>query len=224
MKILGIHHVTMAVQDIEAARAEIAALFDAAAAPIDAVAAFGVRSTAVALGDHALELVAPMDADNPVMRYIERRGEGFYTLALEVDDLDAAVAELAARGVRVSPPVEASPGLRTSFITMTATHGLSIQLLQAMEPTSADAHPAESAASVREPTAEPSPFSRPPERAEPPPLIAGRSAANAGPAPHPEEHPAAAPDADDAPAPAAQPAALARPPLDLTPDEWSDVD
>ena len=144
MKVLGIHHVTIAVQDIEAARAEIAALLSTIAGPIDAVAAFGVRSTAVALGDDTLELVAPMDADNPVMRYIERRGEGFYTLALEVDDLDAAVDELSARGVRVSPPVEASPGVRTSFITMAATHGLSIQLLETVA-----AHPADRTAAGR---------------------------------------------------------------------------
>ncbi|HKW02906.1 MAG TPA: VOC family protein [Vicinamibacterales bacterium] len=218
MKILGIHHVTMAVQDIEAARADIAALLDAAAGPIDAVAAFGVRSTAVALGDDTLELVAPMDADNPVMRYIERRGEGFYTLALEVDDLDAAVAELAARGVRVSPPVEASAGVRTSFVTMAATHGLSLQLLETRTAQSNNAPAAPNAAPGPEPTAEHA-FSRP--RAEPPPLIAGRSAANAGGAPYAEEQPGA--DDEDATRAAAEPVA-ARPVLDLTPDEWSDVD
>ena len=43
---------------------------------------------------------------------------------MEVDDLDAAVDELSARGVRISAPVEATPGVRTAFVTMAATHGL----------------------------------------------------------------------------------------------------
>jgi hypothetical protein len=220
MKVLGIHHVTIAVQDIEAARAEIAALLSTIAGPIDAVAAFGVRSTAVALGDDTLELVAPMDADNPVMRYIERRGEGFYTLALEVDDLDAAVDELSARGVRVSPPVEASPGVRTSFITMTATHGLSIQLLETVAAHPTTAPPPDGPAADSEPAAGPAPFSRPSPPVEAPPLIAGRSAANGNAPPNPDDQPAA----DDAPTPDVPAAAPARPVLDLTPDEWSDVD
>jgi hypothetical protein len=59
------------------------------------------------------------------VRFIERRGEGVYNIAVEVEDLDAAVAELAERGVRVSEPVEAAPGLRSAFITMSATGGLS---------------------------------------------------------------------------------------------------
>jgi hypothetical protein len=72
------------------------------------------------------------------MRFLERKGEGFYNLALEVDDLEACLAELAERGVKVSEPIEATPGLRSAFVTMAATHGLSIQLVQSVD-SSADA-------------------------------------------------------------------------------------
>jgi methylmalonyl-CoA/ethylmalonyl-CoA epimerase len=178
MKITRVHHLTLAVRDVEAARRTFEQIFGAQALDGPApVPAFGVRAVDLALGDSALELVAPAGSDNPLMRFLERRGEGFYTLALEVDDLDAAVAELAARGVRVSEPVEAKPGLRSAFITMAATHGLSVQLVQVL-------------------------------RDEPPP-----------PAPAPQ--PAAPPVAEE---PAATPADDAPPPLDLSPDEWSDVD
>ena len=130
MKILGIHHVTAAVRDLDEARATLAALFGAGAGPVDAIPAFSVRSTELALGEGRLELVSPLGHDSAVQRYIERRGEGFYTLALEVEDLDAALRELIARGVRVSEPVESAPGERSAFITMAATHGLSIQLVE----------------------------------------------------------------------------------------------
>jgi methylmalonyl-CoA epimerase len=196
MRIHGIHHITRAVRDAAAARAAIASLLGAEAGPIDAIPAFGVRSTDVALGDDTLQLVSPLDDDNPVMRYIERRGEGFYALALEVDDIDAAVAELAERGVRVSAPVESAPGLRSAFVAMAATHGLSVQLVEATHPSAANGAHAEPDAGERQPVPLPvEPLSAQPP-AEPPPAWPER--------PQPVQPPHA--------------------PLDLTPDEWSEVD
>ena len=194
MKVRGIHHVTMAVRDVGAARAALASLLGAEPGPIDAVPAFGVRSCDLALGDDTLQLVSPADAESAVMRYIERRGEGFYTLALEVDDLDEAVAELAGRGVRVSAPVALAPGVRSAFVTMAATHGLSIQLVEAAAVAGEDG------------------ASAPPPPAHEPPATAG--------VPRPQD--AAPPAWPERPHPATVPAPPA--PLDLTPDEWSDVD
>ena len=136
MRILRIRHLTLAVRDIDAARAAFETLFGAdASAPAD-VAAFGARTQDVTLGESTVELASPIERDGALQRFIERRGEGVYTVALEVDDLDAAVAELTARGVRVSDPVEATPGLRSAFVAMSATHGMSVQLVQ--DPTSED--------------------------------------------------------------------------------------
>ena len=133
MNVLGIRRVTIAVRDLDAARETFASLFGAMPAAVEAVSALGVRAAALALGEGEVRAVAPSGVDNAVMRYIERRGEGFYTLALEVDDVDAAVAELAAQGVRVSEPVETTPGERSAFVAMAATHGLSIELVEATQ-------------------------------------------------------------------------------------------
>ncbi len=161
MQILGIHHLTVAVRDIETARATFAKLLGASPGPIDIVPAFGVRTSELALGDGALQIAAPIDADSPVMRFIERKGEGFYTVAFEVDDLDAAVAELAAQGMRVSEPVAASPGMRSAFVATSATHGLSIQLVEVTG--ASDASPAQplQAAEPREPAPAPAPAPTP---------------------------------------------------------------
>ena len=130
MRILRIRHLTLAVRDIDAARAAFETLFGAAAAAPAEVAPFGARTQEVTLGESTLELAAPIERDGALQRFIERRGEGVYTVALEVDDLDAAVAELRTRAVRVSDPVEATPGLRSAFVAMSATHGMSVQLVQ----------------------------------------------------------------------------------------------
>ncbi len=198
MKITRVHHLTIAVRDVDAARGTFEQLFGAqaldGAAPVPA---FGVRAVELALGDSVLELVAPAEPDNPVMRFLERKGEGFYTLALEVEDLGAAVAELTSRGVRVSEPVEAQPGLRSAFVTMAATHGLSVQLVQVLRD---------------EPAPEPAPK---PGRQKPASVRRSAPAAEA---------PAASLEAEPAAAALGEPADGAELPLDLTPDEWSDVD
>lgn len=177
MRIKRVHRITLAVRDVEAARATFERLFGAgsAAAPATTVSAFGIRALDLHFGDDTLQLASPLGADNPVMRFLERKGEGFYNIALEVDDLDAAIAELDALGVRVSEPAESEPGVRSAFVTMAATHGLSVQLVEL-------AH------------TEPEPAVAPPAEA---------------PNVEPEAVPTAAPE---------------RPPLDLTPDEWSDID
>jgi methylmalonyl-CoA epimerase len=130
MRIIRIRHITLAVRDLELARSSLASLFGADAAEALTVAAFGARTQDLAFGESTLQLVSPVERDGALQRFIERRGEGVYTVALEVDDLDAAIAELAEKGVRVSAPVDAQPGLRTAFVAMSATHGMSVQLVE----------------------------------------------------------------------------------------------
>ncbi len=189
MRILRIRHLTLAVRDIDAARAVFERLFGAEAATAVDVAAFGARTQDLTLGESTVELASPAERDGALQRFIERRGEGVYTVALEVDDLDAAVAELSARGVRVSDPVEAAPGLRSAFVSMAATHGMSVQLVESMVSSAEDV--AETADGKHQ-------------------------TADDGDAVEAEY-----PLAEDVGEP---PAAPPMGSLDLTPDEWSDVD
>ena len=112
MRIKRIHRFTLAVRDVDTARATFERLFAAEARNgATQVPAFGIRAVDLQLGENTLQVASPLGADNPVMRFLERKGEGFYNIALEVEDLDAAVAELAALGVRVSEPAESEPGV-----------------------------------------------------------------------------------------------------------------
>jgi methylmalonyl-CoA epimerase len=139
VRIKRIHHLTVAVRDLDRAQETFAALLGADLQRDDMMPAFGVRVRDLALGDGCLQLAAPLEQDSPVMRFIERKGEGLYNIALEVDDLDGAVRELAARGVRVSWPVESEPGVRSAFVSMSAAHGLSIQLVEVHDERAAQA-------------------------------------------------------------------------------------
>lgn len=133
MRVKRIHHVTIAVRDIERALTTFEDIFGVTTDTITTVPAFGVDVGDLRLGDDVLQVASPIETDNPVHRFLLRKGEGFYNLAVEVEDLNEAIDELARRGVRVSEPVEAQPGMRSAFVSAAATHGLSIQLLEVIE-------------------------------------------------------------------------------------------
>ena len=185
MRIKRIHHVTIAVRDLEGARLTFEQLFGAQGERAVDVPAFGIRAVDVPMGGDVLQLASPVAGDNPVVRFLERKGEGFYNLALEIEDLDETVRELASQGVRVSEPIELEPGVRSAFVTMASTHGLSVQLVEIAQ-----------------------------EAGQPVSLSASQpDVATAAPRAVDDE---SLPE-DSAPSPQQQL-------LDLTPDEWSDVD
>ncbi len=88
--------------------------------------AFGNRQALLYVGDGGgyIELVEPMSADIPTARTLARRGEGIHLVALEVDDVKKAVAEMKARGVQL---IEGEGG---PFIHPKETHGILCQLVE----------------------------------------------------------------------------------------------
>ena len=96
---LGIHHVGIAVRDLEIACERYERLFGARVEARERVEEQGVEALALRLGeDGRVELLAPLAEDTPVGRFIARRGEGMHHLAFGVDDLPAALAQLRGAG------------------------------------------------------------------------------------------------------------------------------
>jgi len=96
---LGIHHVGIAVRDIEGARERYERLFGARVEARERVEEQGVEAIALLLGDEGrVELLAPLGEDTPVGRFLARRGEGMHHLAFAVADLPAELAGLRAAG------------------------------------------------------------------------------------------------------------------------------
>ena len=98
-------------------------------------------------GGAFLELVQPTEPSHRVARFLAGRGEGMFSISLEVDDLDATVAALRARGIPVSDPIPGPggggdrspersrragvyPGTRVARIPRTDAHGVAIQLIE----------------------------------------------------------------------------------------------
>jgi methylmalonyl-CoA epimerase len=96
---LGIHHVGIAVRDLERAHARYEQLYGARIEARERVREQGVEALALLVGASGrVELLAPLGEDTPVGRFLARRGEGMHHLAFGVADLRAELALLRAAG------------------------------------------------------------------------------------------------------------------------------
>ena len=122
----GIHHLGVAVRDLDAALDTYARLFGGALEHREAVPDQGVEAAAVRVGSGRVELLAPLDADTPVGRFLEKRGEGMHHVAYEVDDVRIALDELTAAGAQLidEEPRQGFFGLQVAFVHPDAVHGV----------------------------------------------------------------------------------------------------
>ena len=91
-----------------------------------------VRIAMLSIGESRIELLEATSADSPISKFLEKRGEGIHHICLEVDDIETALARLAANGVQLideSPRLN-SRGQKIAFIHPKGAHGVLIELYQ----------------------------------------------------------------------------------------------
>lgn len=123
-------HVGIAVDDLERS---LAFFRDALGLHVDApeeVASQRVRAHFLHMGPSSLELLEATAPDSAIARFVSARGPGLHHVALRVEDIDAALAHLAARGVRLIDTVArpGAEGARVAFIHPSAAHGVLVEL------------------------------------------------------------------------------------------------
>jgi methylmalonyl-CoA/ethylmalonyl-CoA epimerase len=97
---------------------------------VEEVAEQKVRVAFLPLGEAEIELLESTSPDGPVAKYIEKNGEGIQHLALRVDNLEAALAELKAQGVRLidEKPRYGAGGAKIAFVHPRSTGGVLLEL------------------------------------------------------------------------------------------------
>ena len=123
---LSVHHVGIAVSDLDTSIEQYAVLFGAVVEHRQVVEEQGVEAASLRVGGSRLELLRALGPDTPVGSFLEKRGPGLHHVAFEVADLDAELERLRARGVRL---IDESPrigmfGLQVAFIHPEATGGV----------------------------------------------------------------------------------------------------
>lgn len=98
----------------------------------ETVAEQKVRVAFLPVGDSEVELLESTEPDGPIAKFIEAKGQGIQHLAFTVPDIEAALAELKAKGVRLidEKPRYGAGGAKIAFLHPKATNGVLIELSQ----------------------------------------------------------------------------------------------
>ena len=134
MEVRGIHHLGVAVADLDEALATYERLFGAEVEHRATVDDQGVRAASLRIGEGRVELLEPLGGDTPVGRFLAKRGPGMHHVAYEVSDLPATLAELSASGADLidAAPREGLFGLEVAFIHPDSVHGVLSEVVSAV--------------------------------------------------------------------------------------------
>jgi LAO/AO transport system kinase len=125
-------HIGVAVTDLDAAAAFYRDSLGLDVSDVHEVPTEQVRLRFASLGQGAIELLEATASASAIARSIEKRGPGIHHITLLVPDLDAALARLKARGVRLvdEAPRAGAHGSRVAFIHPSAAQGVLVELKQ----------------------------------------------------------------------------------------------
>ncbi|HAT21259.1 MAG: methylmalonyl-CoA epimerase [Dehalococcoidia bacterium] len=126
-----INHVCIAVLNIEETLAFYENLFGVTkSGEIETIEDQGVKAALVRVGASQLEFIQPIDNENGVAKFIERRGEGVHHICFEVDNLESKLNDLDLAGVQLIDK-EPRDGLSGTigFIHPKSTRGVLIELV-----------------------------------------------------------------------------------------------
>jgi methylmalonyl-CoA/ethylmalonyl-CoA epimerase len=92
----------------------------------------GVRTCMLAVGDTHVELLEPLGAETPVGKFLAKRGPGMHHIAVEVADINASLAELKNKGVRLidETPRTGVGGCLVAFVHPASVNGVLLELVQ----------------------------------------------------------------------------------------------
>jgi len=122
----GIHHVGVAVADLDEAIATYERLFGAIVEHRGLIEGQGVEAAYLRIGAGRVELLAATGEDSPVGRFLARRGPGMHHLAFETEDVDPELRVLAAAGAQLidETPRPGLEGFQTAFVHPDAAYGV----------------------------------------------------------------------------------------------------
>jgi len=135
MKVIKIDHIGIVVPDIEEALRVYQEVLGLELTRIEERPEIGVNIAFLPAGDSEIELVQPTTKESGVASFLKKRHGGVHHICLEVDDIEAALAELQEKGLALIDelPRQGTHGERFAFIHPKSTHGALIELYELPE-------------------------------------------------------------------------------------------
>lgn len=132
--VVRIDHVGIAVPDLQEAIDFYARSFGMSVTHEEVNEEQGVREAMLSVGDSGsyVQLLAPLTADSPIGRFLDRNGPGIQQMAYTVSDIDAVSRHLRSAGVRLlyEEPKLGTAGSRINFTHPKDSGGVLIELVQ----------------------------------------------------------------------------------------------
>ena len=126
-----IHHLGVAVADLDEAVATYERLFGAEVEHRETVPDQGVEAASLRIGEGRVELLASLGEETPVGKFLANRGPGMHHVAYEVDDVGEALGELAEGGAELidDRPKRGLFGLEVAFVHPDSVHGVLAEIV-----------------------------------------------------------------------------------------------
>ncbi len=129
---VGVEHVGVAVKNLDDA---VRLYRDVLGFKLESIHVLSERKIRVAListgGETRIELIEPLDKESAIAKFLETRGEGIHHFAVQVDDIEAALAEFKKAGVTLidEEPRIGAEGKRIAFVHPKSTKGVLLELV-----------------------------------------------------------------------------------------------
>ena len=127
-----IAHLGIAGKDLEAAKRFYQDVLGLECVGEEVVPSQKVKTAFIPVGEVSIELLESIEPDGPIAKAIEKRGEGIHHIAYQVEDIEAALAAMKAKGVRLidEQPRQGAHGVKIAFIHPKASLGVLVELCE----------------------------------------------------------------------------------------------
>lgn len=132
MNLSHIEHIGIAVKSLESAIPYYEQVLGLKCYNIEEVAEQKVKTAFFMVGQTKIELLESTDAEGPIGKFIEKKGEGVHHIAFAVKDLEGALEETASKGVQLidKTPRNGAEGLSIAFLHPKSTMGVLTELCE----------------------------------------------------------------------------------------------
>ncbi|MBI3586389.1 MAG: methylmalonyl-CoA epimerase [Ignavibacteriales bacterium] len=127
-----IAHIGVAVKDIKASTKLFRKLFGKAPDHTESLPEYKVHTVMFEIGHSSIELTEATDAESPIARFIEKRGEGVHHVSFVVDDIEKEIARLKQQGFQMidDKPRLGADNYYVAFLHPKSTNGVLVEISQ----------------------------------------------------------------------------------------------
>lgn len=127
-----IEHIGIAVKNLKESNLLFEKLFGNPPYKEEEVESEGVKTSFFMNGPNKIELLEATNANSPIAKFLEKRGEGIHHIAFDVEDIDVEIKRLKAEGFVVlnETPKKGADNKLVVFLHPKSTNGILIELCQ----------------------------------------------------------------------------------------------